>query len=131
MYERKTTKKTTNDHAAWKPEDDRMLLDLVKRRVPTIDIASVLGRTKRAIKQRLVTIHRDAWLASGHPELASESFPHLAAGGATKAPGETMRRLEQKVDRLTAMLSLFMTEVLGEQQATPDQDAKPNGRAHG
>lgn len=121
-----------NDHRPWKPEDDQMLADLIKRHVLKQQIAAVLGRTKRAIGERISTHHPDLWRTSDHPERAEEKAPHLAPGGKSRPDREVLERIERKVDRALAMLQVFMVEVLGDKRAEElrPTDSRPNGRTH-
>lgn len=118
-----------NDGTTWAAQDDVTLLDLMARHLPKESMAMVLKRTKRSVDQRLSTFHREAWRASGHPESAVVSQPHNA-DGPLKGALERHRALEEKLDRLTAMVETLLREMCGPNTLN-SEELRPNGRAHG
>lgn len=87
-----------NEKKAWNDDDDRLLVDLARRHVPTETIGTLLGRTKRAVTDRLHRHHPEAWAASGHPE--ANAKPRVK-----EQPSSDLERLEAKIDYLTVQIS--------------------------
>jgi hypothetical protein len=125
MRKSTTTMKPTNDHKQW-GDDDRLLLDMIARHIPKATMAMVLGRSERAITERIREHHTPAWISSGHPESAPVILPH-AIGGMAQNAMERHQVLDAKLDRLTSMVEMLL-RALGEERAEPE--ARPNGRAH-
>lgn len=117
----------SNDNKQWSDADDRLLLDLINRHVPKEQIALVIGRTQRAVAQRIWDRHQDAWEASGHPEVSPRAKP---AGGPAETLPEALARIEAKQDQALAMMRLLL-QALGEDRPEGErEEARPNGRAH-
>lgn len=91
-----------NEKKAWSDDDDRLLVDLVKRHVELEKIAGLLGRTKRGISDRLQRHHGDDWAASGHPEAGQRPRPKEQSKGDLERLGGKIDGLTQSVTKLTA-----------------------------
>lgn len=110
--------KKTGTKRRWIDEDDQFLLQMVNRHVSRKKMAEVMGRTEKAITDRLTRTHREAWSASNHPE-SRHRKPDRDTTDVERLESK-IDGLSQAVQRIDTMLAKLLSELHGQPQ---DEDS--------
>lgn len=90
----------------WTDQEIGALMLGITNHTPLATIAKFVGRTEEALLRRLSEHHKDAWLASGHPQChpwKSEGKAKAKAAATRKASASPPMR-DERVDGLIAMV---------------------------